>query len=288
MAEKTSYKCERCGHVSTTKGNLLQHLKRKVECSAKVSNVARDVLISKLVRVSTKDKIYECEFCHNRFSTSQGISQHKKICPKHPNKELQRRIDEMEEIIKKLQTDLANTVQTNHVETQNNFNNININIQLNNFGQENTSYLTPEFLTYCIMNPKKGISSLIESIHYNRDYPENHNIRYKSFKDNVFEKFIDTRWTMCDASNTLDELIKKGYRILESHLAQQYSNDPDFFDNEDRVNAMQRFRVILTDKQSQDYHAVKRDLRLLVKDKTMYLLELVEHIPSTSNQTQVM
>ncbi len=275
------YKCERCGHVSTTKGNLLQHLKKKTECDAKVSSTTRETLIAKLVRVSTKEKIHECDFCHSKFSTPQGKSQHKKICPKHPNKELQRRVDEMEEIIRRLQSDIAkNTVQTNHIETQNNTNNININIQLNNFGQENTSYLTPEFLTYCIMNPKKGISSLIESIHYNKDYPENHNLRCKSLRDNVFEKFIDTRWTICDASNTLDELIKKGYRILESHLAQQYSNDPEFFDDEDRVNAMQRFRVILTDKQSQDYYAVKRDLRLLIKDKTMYLLELIEPVPS--------
>lgn len=281
---KKEYKCERCGHVSTTKGNLMQHLRKKTECPQRVSNISREELINRLTRVPTRTKTYECEHCHSKFSTPQGRSQHKKICSKHPNKELARRVDEMEEIIKNLQQELAKkeTIQTNHIETMNNTNTFNININVNNFGQENTSYLTPEFLTYCVMNPKKGISSLIESIHYNKDYPENHNLRCRSLKDNVFEKLVDTRWTMCDASNTLDELIKKGYRILESHLAQQYSTDPDFFDDEDKVHAMQRFRIILTDKQSQDYYAVKRDLRLLVKDKTMYLLELIEQIPSVS------
>ena len=245
--EPREFKCERCGHNSTTKGNLLQHLNKKTECPAKYSSTTRSDLINSLVRVSNKEKIHECEYCHNKFSTPQGKSQHKKICPNHPNKELKRRVDEMEEIIKTLKDELEkkNTIQNNHIETINNTNNININIQLNSFGQENTSYLTPEFLTYCIMNPKKGISSLIENIHYNKDYPENHNLRCKSWKDNVFEKYVDTRWTMCDASNTLDELIKKGYRILESHFAQQYSNDPEFFDDEDKVNAMQRFRIVL-------------------------------------------
>jgi hypothetical protein len=120
------------------------------------------------------------------------------------------------------------------------------------------------------------MSSLIEKIHYNKDYPENHNLRCKSLKNKVFEKYNNAQWTLCDASNTLDELIKKGYKILEAHFAETFLRDPYFFDDEDRVEAIQRFRHVLTDKTSQDYHAVKRDLRLLVKDKTMYLLELIE------------
>ena len=122
------------------------------------------------------------------------------------------------------------------------------------------------------MNPKKGMSSLIENIHYNKDYPENQNIRCKSLKQNIFEKYVDAEWRVCDASNTLDELINKGYRILNSHYVEHFMNDPTVYDNEMKQRALERFRF-LGDTTSQDYHAVKRDLRLLVKDRTVYLLE---------------
>jgi hypothetical protein len=249
--------------------------------------------------------------CHKVTSKSQ-LSRHKKLCkakhhkqeqisqeilvePEITKEDLKAEIKQLKLQLEKLEQQFAgsqastsgtinNTTINNN--TQNNTNNININIQVNNFGQENTSYLTPEFLTFCLSNPKKGISSLIESIHYNKEFPENHNLRCKSLKKNTFEKFVDTQWTLCDASNTLDELIKKGYRILESHFAEHYLSDPDFFDDEDRAEAIQRFRLVLTDKTCQDYYAVKRDLRLLVKDKTMYLLELVEAAPQNIEGTK--
>jgi cell division septum initiation protein DivIVA len=177
-----------------------------------------------------------------------------------------------------------NTTSHNNTTINNTYNILNYQ-QLNNFGQENMSCLTPELLTFCLTNPKKGMSSLIEKIHYNKDYPENHNLRCKSLKNNIFERFVDTQWMHCDASNTLDELIKKGYRILEAHFAETFLSDPDFFDDEHRVESMQRFRQVLTDKTNYDYHSVKRDLRLLVKDKTMYLLEMVEPTePSLDNE----
>ncbi len=128
---------------------------------------------------------------------------------------------------------------------------------------------------------------MIEQIHYNKDYPENHNLRCKSLKKNVFERFVDAQWTLCDASNTLDELIKKGYRILEEHFAETFLSAPDFYDDQDKVENMQRFRQVLTDKTSTDYHSVKRDLRLLVKDKTMYLLEFVEPDDKATISTSV-
>jgi hypothetical protein len=203
---------------------------------------------------------------------------------------------ELEELTQKIKNDVINEIKrtpqlicsTNNGTINNTtINNNTYNIQLNNFGNENTTYLPPELLTYCLSNPKKGISYLIEQIHYNNDYPENHNLRCKSLKNNIFERFVDTKWTLCDASNTLDELIKKGYRILEAHFAETFLSDPEFFDDEDRVENMQRFRQVLNDKKSNDYHSVKRDLRLLVKDKTMYVLEFVEpmenDVASTSN-----
>lgn len=154
---------------------------------------------------------------------------------------------------------------------QNNTINQNITFNINNFGSENVSYLTPEFLSYCLMNPRQGMTKLIDKIHYNEEYPENQNLRCKSLKQNVFEKYIDSEWRACDASNTLDELIRKGYRILNTHYTDNFMNDPDLIEDEIKQRAYERFRY-LSDTTCNDYFAVKREIRLLVKDRTMYLI----------------
>jgi hypothetical protein len=280
-----AFTCKRCGHLSSTKGNLIQHLHSKKECLVRNENITRDELIQTLQKKEYKTETTTCSSCKKTLSKSQ-IARHNKICPKR-EKVIQMTTQDLEELTQKIKNEVINEMKALGIGTMNTgtINNTTItnntyNIQLNNFGNENTSYLTPEFLTFCVNNPKRGMSSLIEKIHYNKDYPENHNLRCKSLKSNVFERFVDTQWMLCDASNTLDELIRKGYKILESHISQQSSNDPDFFEDEDKVNAIQRFRIILTDKQKPEYHSVKRDLRLLVKEKTLYILELVETIDS--------
>lgn len=174
------------------------------------------------------------------------------------------RMNKLEKEVQKLQNKPSTT--NNTIITNNS-----INISLNNFGQESVSHLTHDFLSHCLLNPSKGFTSLIENIHYNNDVPENRNIRCKSLKRNVFEKYIDSEWRSCDASNTLDELIRKGYRILNTHYTQHFMNDPDLMEDELKQRAYERFRF-LCDKTCNDYFSVKRDIRLLIKDKTMYLI----------------
>ncbi len=310
-----AHTCKRCGYAATTKASLVRHLMSKNPCEVKNDNVSRETLIENLQHREYKTDTINCPYC-NKVQSKSHLSRHKKVCKKntqgHQQQEtsedtvhvstealqhlqtqiqtqlqaqFQSQIDELKQELQKQKENTRSSAQSStSVVNNTTINNVNTyHIQLNNFGQENTSYLTPEFLTYCLRNPKKGMSSLIEKIHYNKDYPENHNLRCKSLKNNVFERFVDTQWTLCDASNTLDELIKKGYRILEAHLAETYLSDPEFFDDEHRVEDMQRFRQILNDTKSNDYHSVKRDLRLLVKDKTMYLLEFVEPIDADNN-----
>jgi hypothetical protein len=81
------------------------------------------------------------------------------------------------------------------------------------------------------------------------------------------EKYANRQWQECDASNTLDELIRKGWRILSQHYSDMVSN-PEW-NGDDKM--YERF-MFLGDKKSLEYNAVKRDLRVLVKDRTLYLL----------------
>lgn len=168
----------------------------------------------------------------------------------------------------------VNATTNNTTNTINNNNNINVvqNIVVNSFGNESVAHLTHDFLSHCLLNPTKGITNLIDNIHYNRDMPANHNLRHKSDKRGTYERFDGAHWLVCDATNTLDELIRKGYRILNTHYMEYFMNDPEFVENENKARALERFRF-LSDTNCVDYKNVRRDLRCLVKDKTMYVLQ---------------
>jgi hypothetical protein len=248
----------------------MQHLQKKKECPATYSTATREVIIEKMKRVSEKDKMFACDYCDQQFSTAPGKCKHKKICSKRPDNDekfiaLQQRVEQLEELLSRQQTP-SNASVVNNIQNQQIINN---NYFINSYGNEVMPNFSAEFLNNCILNPSKGLTNLIEKIHYNEALPENHNLRYKSTKNKTLEKFIDHNWHECDASNTLDELIKKGYGLLTRYYNQNAPSN--WFDDEANVAMYQKF-TFLGDKRSKDYSAVKRDLLLLVKDKTMFLL----------------
>lgn len=301
------YKCERCGYTSEDITNFRRHLTRKSVCEVKFENIDISILRDRHL-APKKDKSLSCNICNKQFASRSGLHVHKKKCiqpvaqsTSTPNVSIVVATDVpstntpclvtndssidivmlKEQLRQELIEEFRNMINTqNHqpITINNNINN-NINntiintVNVNNFGSEDVSHITPEFLSYCIENPRKGMRSLIENIHFHPEYNVNHNLRCKSLKANVFEKCVDNQWILCDASNTLEELIRKGYRILNAHYTEHFLTDPVIQGDEIKQRAYERFRF-LSDTTCNDYYAVKRDLRLLVKDKTMYILEL--------------
>lgn len=104
------------------------------------------------------------------------------------------------------------------------------------------------------------------------DVPSNHNIKHKSTKQNIIEKYIDGNWVPCDASNTLDELIRQNYKVVYCYYLNKYENDPDIQDDPIKQRVYEKHRF-LHDKKCNEYYAVKRELRILIKDQTMFLLQ---------------
>lgn len=276
-----AFVCERCEVGFKSKRNLIGHLQKIKTCEAKSEiSPSCDVLLQRLEKPQNPNP-YICNRCEKKFNTQSAMYKHLKKCtqgqqsnPVATTIDVQALKEQLKiEILKELQTTTPQTVINN---TTTNITIQNTQVVLHNFGEENIEHLSDEFLYDCLQNPQRGISTLIETIHYNVDYPENHNICCKSLKQNLFEKYQNSVWRMCDASNTLDELIRKGYRILDTYFTNNVQSEPDFFDDEARVQRFERFRF-LCDKNSTEYHAVKRDLRILVKDMTMYVLASPEN-----------
>lgn len=265
------FNCPRCGHGTDLKANMTSHLSNKKECKVLFQDISRDVILNTL-NSPPKLPQMECPKC-NKMIAKVNIARHNKTCrenthvtsSEHTLQSVFTTIIDLDNyIMTKVQECVARQVDKMQVD----YTIINgINITLNSFGSETTTHLTEDFLSYCILNPRKGITQLIEKIHYNTDVPENINLLFKSEKRNTFEIYKDDQWTECDASNTLDELIKKGYRILNNHYIQTFLTDPNFLENEMKVRIVERFRQ-LDEQGCQFYFSAKRDIRLLIKNKT--------------------
>lgn len=275
---KLDWICKRCGHTSTAKCNLLKHLRRKTPCQPKIENTSVEDCINELVRKEYNNKTYDCPYCSTKFNAYQNRHRHMKTCKeadKIQKESIIKLLEEQNALLREqldIQKNAVTSINTPHIVNNITHNNT-INITLNSFGHEDTSHLTHELLSHCLLNPTKGLPKLIDNIHYNPNIPSNHNLRYKSTKNSSLEKYEDEHWIECDTSNTLDELIRKGYRILNTHYTEHFMTNPEYTDNEVEQRALERFRF-LSDKTCNEYHSVKRDLRLLIKDRTMYVVEL--------------
>jgi hypothetical protein len=268
------WSCKRCGHESSSKSNLLKHLRRVTPCIDTNDTISIDDYIKELLHKDYNEKTYDCQHCEKKFNKYQNRHRHLKTCKEAKKKEKDNIIKDLQYENARLREELQKQPSTMSV-VNNIVNNNTINITLNSFGNEDTSHLTHELLSHCLLNPSKGLTTLIDTIHYSPNYPNNFNIRHKSTKQNMLEKYENQHWRECDTSNTLDELIRKGYRILNAHYTNFYMNDPELYEDEIKQRAYERFRF-LSDKTCNEYRSVKRDLRLLIKDRTMYLVESPE------------
>lgn len=277
MAEDKKFHCPRCGTTMSLKANMTCHLKNKKLCEPKVADVSREAAL-KMFEVTRKLPCVDCQYC-NKSITKKSYTRHLISCRNKPSSSTESADativngDVILEKLNRLEAMFKGIQQTGAFTTFNNIVNNTLNININSFGNESMTHLTSEFLSHCIHNPTKGITQLIENIHYNQNVPENKNIRFKSNKNNTFEKYMDEQWIECDASNTLDELIKKGYRVMSKHYDENFRGKPEYDEDDMKREAIEMFRF-LADKSSVKYCSVKRDIRLLIKNKTFYVIGL--------------
>ena len=280
------FQCKRCCVCLSSKQCLQKHLLKNKECtpSDKSTETNRAVLLDMLKQKKQTNKskdsnvTFTCNKCQTTFTSRQAKYLHTKSYCKS----------------------ITDAMNNNQVATQNNTNNVtiiynnttntnnqNINININNFGSENTNHLTDEFLSKCLFSCNTGIKNLMKEIHFNPQVPENHNIRVYSRKGKILEKYADGGWHVCDQNNTLDEMIRKGYRILFQHLAQKNeqcmeqskdvagSSSEDLEDeNEKAIRRNENANAYLSKliRKENIYFELRRDLYMMILDGSFYII----------------
>jgi hypothetical protein len=220
--------CERCGYNTKFLGNLKLHLIKKKECNPILCNSTQKELFNKLFRQSKDEAIYryKCEKCDKIFMTRQGKCKHKKNCTVNKQKkeieELKNKVFEMKKE-KNQNTFLNNIHFTGNNNTISDCNNTNYNIQINAFGKENVSYIKDNLfnvLSYIKKN-EEGVLNFIEDKHFNKNYPENHNIKKTNKKDKCIQCYDGNIWKPNQQDKVIGTLMKELEIICNEALKMQ-------------------------------------------------------------------
>jgi hypothetical protein len=243
------YSCERCGWKTSIKTHLKNHLQRKTMCNSILSkkntkyllkqnfcNLVEEELseIPEFLEESEKNCYYKCEYCKCEFKTYYSKWRHlKSRCNNLKNEEndskkeilnkdeLLKDKDEQlkgkDEIIKQLIEQMGkkpNIINNNNNTT----NNTTINVQMNAFGNENLSYISKSFLNQLLKIPYASVPRLLEFIHFNKNAPENQNVKVISRKEKWAQKHNGTEWEYIAKNTLICDMISNGVNILEIHF----------------------------------------------------------------------
>lgn len=277
---KKIFKCKRCDTEFSAKHHLIKHLSRKIVCIPIHESNDVDILIL-IEELNKKPKTkFKCVKCLKYFSTKQNLQRHLDNVCKHNYDVLEEfnNVNDFQSYVNKIETRL------NNLETQSKFtsqiflnNNINIqnnivNIKINNFGEEQLEHLTTQFLDKCLLEYKSGVTKLLKEIHFNPNIPENHNIRPLSKKQNTLELFSDGVWHPCDKNNTLDKMIRNGYKILFRHFLNTRIDNNITEEEEQRNEYINEYLTKIMRKEGNIYYELRRDLYMLILDGEFYII----------------
>ena len=234
------YNCDCCIFVSKLKGDYKRHLNTKkhltnveVSLSAMVMTTNDHKMTTNDHKMTTNDhkmtttiKTYKCDYCNESFSTKPHKRRHElHYCKEntsimtHKIKKLEREKQKLEKKIEKM-LDKTCTINNN---TTNNNNSNNTIIVVNNYGKENTDYLTAEKIAQLLNRPFDSIQDLIKMLHFNVDHPENHNVKITNKKEPFALVWNDPIWELRKKKTVIKDMVDKGYMMIDNN--HEVSND---------------------------------------------------------------
>ena len=195
------YYCKRCGKQTNHLGDLKKHIKNKKQCEPLYADVDRATLLQELASGKgafvVNEKIVKLEDIEDKEEFVRKI-QEDNIKLKHENIKLQNENAKLK---------MGGGSVTN--------NNINItNIHVNNFLQEDTSYITDEYLKEILVRVYDSVPNVIKAIHFNPEHPENHNVRMPNKRDKYMVVRRSNEWRHEKRKSVLKSLVNKGYGFL--------------------------------------------------------------------------
>ena len=185
------------------------HLECVDSCDAIYENISTQDLLSMLY----PKKSYKCDYCPKTYTDSSNRCRHQRTCSNSPtaSSSVSQQITAQESsvVIAPINSTIGNVTVNNDLST-------NINIRIENLGNENLGFLNGEYIIECMRNQEIGIRDLVNMIHFSGNCDQNRNIRLRNIKLHTVDIVRDQEWiTVVD-----DE----AYGIILKYVRDMYNN----------------------------------------------------------------
>ena len=195
------FKCLRCGYIGTQKNHILRHLEKKKSCDSNISNITQKDCI-KIIKEDDKD-----------FAIEKLLSE----------------IEKLKKTIINLNNSGDNCNIINGDISGNNNNIYNIEIKVNAFDKTDYSVLKNN-ISSCIKDGVIDEAKLIKFLHFNKEHPENHNVKITNKRDNNIKVFNGEKFEESEYKGK-DGIWKFGQDTLKKAEEHQILDDEKYFDN---------------------------------------------------------
>jgi hypothetical protein len=143
----------------------------------------------------------QCHICHKTFNNRQSKYRHAKKCTETESVVNSAPVTNTNSTITGDHNNMTNTID-NSVKTDNV-----VNITINNFGSERTDYITDAMIQKCFECGVRGIETMLEAVYFNKDHPENHNVKVRSFRNTMVDVFKDQQWIPRGLQDTIERMM---------------------------------------------------------------------------------
>lgn len=235
-----NYKCEYCDYISNRMYNIERHhINKHKTLDLNIETIAEGTT-EKIRTNVTEEETYKCQKCCKIYKTRKYLLNHEKTCigittltcqkcmtifSSRFSKAVHIKRDKCKaKSIITLANDYTKHEQDNKISIIGDNNNVVIyNIIINNYGNERKDYITFDEMIK-ILNSKNVniIPKYIKLKHFNKEFPENHNIKYEKSRGCAIKK--DNEWLYTNLDIFTDNIINDNRIELQRYYNNEKNN----------------------------------------------------------------
>ena len=225
------YNCISCNYASKIKTHYNRHLNTKKHLTNVETSLSAMVMTTNDHKMTTNDhkmtpndhkmtttisKLYGCDYCDESFTTKPHKRRHELHYCKENTSNMTNKIKKLEREKKKLEKKIEKMLdKTCTINNTTNNNSNNTIIVVNNYGKENTDYLTAAKIAKLLNRPYDSIQELIKMLHFNNEHPENHNVKITNKKEPFALVWNDPIWEIRKKKSVVKDMVDKGYTMID-------------------------------------------------------------------------